>query len=124
MGGIQLAIRVELTDEMIADLWDAVWTSVEYGACSYWMEDVQWERDEETKAWTSFTVTDEDGNEYKIGPARIGWAFKDLVEGRIELGYPKRYLRSFLFDKDAGHIDVDAVDALVQAACFKQLVYG
>ena len=126
-----ITIEHPVDDTFIHDLWYAVWTMVEEGVCDYWIDpDYRINRnplDEDEVAFITISVPPEDGVQLRrsrIGAHEILWAFKDILEGRVKCGYPKRYLHDALVESDIGHIDGDAADVLLQVAAIGEITYG
>jgi hypothetical protein len=87
-------------------------------ACTYWADEIEVDGDD-------VRVLDADGIDHDTDKASIERAFTLIAEGRIDLwGEIRRYVESAIAENDLGWIDSYAADALLQVACFGEIIYG
>lgn len=68
--------------------------------------------------------TGKPGGNHVLHDDDIANAIARLWHGSIQCGYPRDYIIDAIADHDAGCIDADAADCILQAAAFGELVYG
>lgn len=121
-------LHAQLTDENITDMLDAAGYGIGYWA-------VRATVDEEARTYT--VLPQEDPNEDK-DPEPVVLTFDQIAEAFDKLlnndpaligGYVHRYFLYAYADRkaggiDAGHIDSEAADVLVQVAIWNEVVYG
>ena len=98
------------------------------GGINYWAElsGYKWEQDDQKNMTTArVSVKSHDGILYEVTPDVIQAGIDKVKSGVIELN--KDILKAILVAdviNDAGDIDSDAADCIVQAALFDKIVYG
>jgi hypothetical protein len=103
----------KLTADDLADIMDTAGM-----ACTYWADMIEVDGDD-------VRVLDVDGIDYDTDKASIEKAFTLIAEGRIDLwGEIRRYVESAIKENDLGWIDSYAADALLQVACFGEIIYS
>lgn len=115
-----IQVEVEITDRDVDDMM----VTAGFGAIDYWAE----LRHRGSK-WT--VVEQETNSRYILTRDQIREAFAKLANPRQQ--YCARYIHYYFVDAvrggnsdgiDAGCIDAEAADVLVQIACFDEIVYG
>ena len=103
----------KLSTDDLADIMDTAGMS-----CTYWADVIEVDGDD-------VRVLDVDGIDYDTDKASIEKAFTLIAEGRIDLwGEIRRYVESAIEENDLGWIDSYAADALLQVACFGEIIYS
>ena len=104
---------IKLTADDLADIMDTAGM-----ACTYWADEIEVDGD-------SVRVLDADGIDHDTDKTSIEKAFTLIAEGRIDLwGEIRRYVESAIAENDLSWIDSYAADALLQVACFGEIIYG
>lgn len=113
-------MTTQYTDQDIADI---LCTAIE-GGISYWVHsgkahrddagDYVWVRIVENGATAGTTCYHVDGAAIRRGIALI-------ITGQVKI---RSDIRAAVASGDAGNVDADAADCIVQAACFGDIVYG
>lgn len=93
-------------------------------AIGYWAEEA--EVDDSDDSAPTYTVACEDGTEiYPLDKGGLEQAIRFIVEGRVTVADDIRNdVTSAIKDNDLGYIDGYAADAIIQVACFGELIYG
>ena len=103
----------KLTADDLADIMDTAGM-----ACTYWADEIEVDGDD-------VRVMDADGFDHDTDKASIERAFTLIAEGRVDLwGEIRRYVESAIKENDLSWIDGYAADALLQVACFGEVIYG
>ena len=104
---------IKLSTEDLEDIMDTAGM-----ACTYWADVIEVDGDD-------VRVLDADGIDHNTDKGAIERAFALIAEGRIDLwGEIRRYVELAIKEDDLGHIDSYAADALLQVACFGEVIYG
>lgn len=75
--------------------------------------------------WEKNDDEDGPGNRHVLLRQDIVMGIARLLTGHVNVaGHIRQYIVNAVLDRDAVHIDVEATDAIVQAALFNELVYG
>lgn len=133
---ITIYINVELDDQFVMDV---LTTALESGWASigYWAIASEVKRTKELDV-TSFriglreAVGDETlddrmygGKTEEVGTEQIKIGMQKLIDGTVPLGARVRgYIVNAVLEGDAGHIDADAADAIVQAGLLGEIIFG
>lgn len=123
-------IKAVVTDENVDDMMDAAGYGTTYWAAS--------PRPEDHSPDAAFTIVlsaeESDSGErevYHLGRDDVRVAYGKLLD--LDQQYVNRTIHGYFIDSwrerdedgiDAGYIDSNAADVLVQVACFDQVVYG
>ncbi len=124
------AVRDTLTDQNAEDIID----TASYGGITYWAAQptaAEFASRPEGKTWTIVEDDEDravfhlDANDVRVAYSRLLDLDQSLVgpmiHGYIIDSYRNRTVEDGI---DCGDIDADAADAIVQVACFGELVYG
>jgi hypothetical protein len=105
-----------MNDEMVRDVVDVAGYAI-----GYWASKAELNGGIDT--FTTYTVTEaETGDEFVLTFQKIRSARARLLDGRIPVG---AYIKAMLVNNDdAGDIDGEAADYIIQAAAFGEVVYG
>ena len=104
---------IKLSTDDLVDIMDTAGM-----ACTYWADEIEVDGD-------SVRVLDADGIDHDTDKTSIEKAFTLIAEGRIDLwGEIRRYVESAIAENDLSWIDSYAADALLQVACFGEIIYG
>jgi hypothetical protein len=120
-----------MTDERKQFLNDVITTAVE-GGIGYWSQVSDYHWGDEIETTVRVHELDDDGTPDAIGvpitPAKIEDAIKLILTKDSHGDYIHSRIRSNIFEasaeNDAGDIDADLADIIVQIAMFGKLVYG
>lgn len=116
------SVTVSTTVILEDDFIDDVLVVATEGGSNYW-GDFAGER-------TLLTVTDTDGDEdyeHLLNFAKVRAAIRKLVNPAEDVNVnerTRRAIREAVVHQDAGMIDAELADVIVQIACFDELVYG
>jgi hypothetical protein len=120
---VAIGFTINVSDAFCADV---LCTALE-GGIGYWSVADQIKQ-AESGDYVSAVLEDAEGDEnwkHTIDYAAIRRGIKRALEPDFNLNRDtKGYIFSAITQQDAGQIDADAADAIVQAACFNTLVYG
>lgn len=128
-----ITIPITLTTEFLSDILTTAFDA-DFGGCWYWAEpyakkgdDDPWHIDADGNTWLSVTVAEKEASGDRRKAKRVDHAM--LVQGIKKLFEPgilpgRGDIRSAVQNLDAGHIDADAADVLVQLGFFGTTVYG
>jgi hypothetical protein len=120
---------VSITDENVQDIID----TAAYGGITYWaIEPSQTDFADAPEDAVATIKDGEDGKVYYLTAEQIRKAYRALLKNEPRLVGPEvhGYIKDSWTDRtpedgiDAGHIDADAADVIVQVACFGEIVYG
>jgi hypothetical protein len=115
-----LKIDCTLTPEHFEDIADTAGLVIGYWASSGSIELVDEDGDE-----IIYRIKEIDGGEYVLTRSDVEAALRDIIEGNVEVGASIREaVTAFAWDKDQGDLDVSQADAIIQVACFQEVVYG
>lgn len=125
---VEMKIVTPFTREEEIFLSDIITTAVE-GGTGYWasVSDYEWVMEGES-GWKPTTVILYDQEEDPDAPLALN--IEKVANGinMLIAGYPTRYVTDYtlkgLAALDAGEIDSDAADAIVQCALLGEIVYG
>jgi hypothetical protein len=120
-----------MTDERKQFLNDVICTAVE-GGINYWSQVSEYHWGDEIETTVRVHELDENGIPDAIGvpitPAKIEDAIRLILTKNSKDDYIHPRVRSQIFagsvENDAGDIDADLADIIVQFAMFGELVYG
>ncbi len=112
---MQVTLEFQLNHENFIDIIDTAC----YGAIEYWAEEVEY-------AAGKLSVSCEEGAEvHEIEMADMEKAIAKIMEGKVSISDSIRAdVTSAIREDDYGYIDSYAADAIVQIACFGEIVYG
>jgi predicted MarR family transcription regulator len=112
---MQVTLEFQLNHENFIDIIDTAC----YGAIEYWAEEVEY-------AAGTLSISCEEGAEiHEIEMADMEKAIAKIMEGRVSISDSIRGdVTSAIREDDYGYIDSNAADAIVQIACFGEIVYG
>ncbi len=132
-------MSIVFTIPMDPKVWDeiaaGILTTAAEGGIGYWADyEVTRFEDGPHKGWVkeihTFTDAEEGGafdnaKRSKVNEAGIYMAIKRILDGDVEIAsYNKEAIINAIMEKDAGCIDADAADVLVQVALFGEIVFG
>lgn len=136
---IEITLKHTLDDEFVSDILITAFDGG-VGACWYWCEpdrtDGSFLGTQESESldtqWTEcrIAVEDETGPEdavvrHTVNAEVIRLGIQRLLDrSDIVAPYIRDYVLSAVAEQDAGHVDAEAADAIVQAGLFDTLVYG
>jgi hypothetical protein len=123
MSNVSIGVTVSISDQTLIDMLDAAGYGIGYWASSM-------EVDEEGK---KVKVTEHDESVHEFDFDRVRWAFGQLAQPRQQ--HVNKQLWGYFMaavaecdektrEIDAGYIDSDAGDCLVQLAALGEIVYG
>lgn len=107
-------------------LQDVLITAVE-GGTGYWasVSDYHWDDDAPDTARATLHDMEEDDREHRVTIDTIASGVRRIVHGEVQLNLTLRTAITYgSLHNDAGDIDADCADAIVQAALFGEVVYG
>lgn len=116
---IHTTMKIEVAEQDVVDALDAAGYGIGYWASEALINDGQ-ER-------YQVTVQDEYVDALNGGPNPTEVSFSRIVQAMVELydeDVLRAELREFLFLGDAGELDSDAMDTVVQQAIFGKVVFG
>lgn len=131
----EVHVTLALTQEFLSDILVTAFDG-SYGGSWHWAAPVvrgtrsAWKVDKDTDTWLSVHITekfDEDeatqpGDTWKVDHAMLARGIQRLFTPGV---LPRRGdIRNAVLEQDAGNIDSDGADVLVQLAVFGELVYG
>lgn len=131
--GIKIDVEIELDRQFV---YDALTTSIEcgYNAVHYWGVVHKVERDSDLNVLRyglSLIEPIGDHNDEKIGSGvvvdsnTVQLGIQRLLDGSVPIDSIIRgYVFSAVIERDAGHIDADAADCIIQAGVFGELIFG
>ena len=111
---MQVTFEFQLTHENFIDVIDTACHSIDY-----WADEVDYDAG-------TLGVSCEEGTEiHEINRADIEKAMAKIIEGKASICDSIRAdVASAIKEDDYGYIDSYAADAIVQIACFGEIVYG
>ena len=112
---MQVTLDFQLNHENFIDVVDTAC----YGAIEYWADEVEY-------AAGTLSISCEEGAEvHDIEAADVAKAMIKIIEGKVSIcDSIKSDVTSAIKEDDYGYIDSYAADAIVQIACFGEIVYG
>lgn len=139
-----ITLKIELPDQFVGDV---MTTAVESGGYALWywegfnMVEINRARanpednnqniagvvlDDLTVYRIKFTVDHpQDNDEYIVEFSDVVTGIQWILDGTVPVTSDiVGYIAQAVAEKDAGHIDAIAADCIMQAACFKELVFG
>ena len=113
---MQVALTFELTSSDFADIIDTAGYAI-----GYWADEAEYDSVSDT-----YSVSCEEGAEiHTICKSDAERAMALIAEDRIDIaGDIRDDVMTAIREKDYSYIDGYASDAIVQVACFKEIVYG
>lgn len=125
-GGVRFTLHI---DRPVLDLIELVNQAYETPAIAYWVDETI-DKSRAPKGTYEFEYvykftikTDDDTYEINVNTIRDG--INAIVKGNVKVAdYIKDYILRYLTDGDLGHIDSDALDVIVQAGLFKDVIFG
>lgn len=118
------------TRNITAENVDDIMGTAAYGGITYWATDPPEAALEALPEGHHLIQEDEDGTRYHLTPAMIRRAIVEVAEGKHTnptiAGYVRSAFEGWTAEDgiDCGEIDADAADAIVQVACFGEVIYG
>lgn len=128
-----ITVEIELSDRFI---YDVLTTVVESGAIDYWASFSEVNREVDTQDVISAVIQDIDAEYHndrgepefaneELGYDQIVNGIQKLLDGTVPVAkYIRNYVDNGVRSDDAGEIDADAADAIVQAGVLGELIYG
>lgn len=116
-----ITIDFELTPDDFADIIDAAASTL-----GYWTKHVDFlEPYDANDPPSTLTIVDQEGDKHKITTVEIEKAMTAISNGDIDISLSiRQYIILAIKENDMGHIDSAAADAIIQVACFGEIVYG
>lgn len=115
-----LKFDCNLTTEHFEDIADTAGLIIGYWAESGSIELVDEDGDE-----IIYRVKEIEGDEYVLTRKDIESTLRDIIERKVEVSSDIREaVTAFVLDKDQGDLDSFQADAIIQIACFQEVVYG
>ena len=111
---MQVTLEFQLTQDDLDDIVDAACHGI-----GYWADEAEY-------STSLLSISAEEGAEiHEIGKADIEKAMASIIEGEVSISDSIRNdISSAIRENDYGYIDSYAADAIVQIACFGEIVYG
>jgi hypothetical protein len=111
---MQVTLEFQLTQDSLDDIVDTACHCI-----GYWADEADYDAG-------TLSISAEEGAEiHEIGRADIEKAMASIIEGKVSISDSIRNdVSSAIREDDYGYIDSYAADALVQIACFGEIVYG
>ena len=126
----RITLTHEVSDEFVRDVMTNI---IESGSTSYWGSYRRLRRDDQSEV-VSFEIAEDESVDDSDDPSDIEWHLferKDVVRGinaALADGHLADYIRGYLvrgvIEDDAGEIDGEACDVIVQIAVLGEIVYG
>lgn len=125
-----ITIQREMSEEFISDVLTTAFDG-NYGACWYWAEPIPgggWHIDGDG-TWRSVEILDREDDDGSQGPSTVDRdviekGIQAILDGELIADYIKQYVVRGVLGDDAGEIDAEAADAIVQVGLFDEIVYG
>lgn len=97
--------------------------------CVYspWFRDITYTGPDDARDGVNLCIEDPHGTgwkRYRADANLIALAIAEIWNGQHGNGYVAEYVRDAINEHDAGHIDADAADAIIQVATLREIVYG
>lgn len=126
---MKITVTRELTDEFVSDVLIVAFDG-SLGACWYWSKPAptQWLAVVDDK-WKQVLITEPESNE----PNKVLLVDESVVQRGIQLLIEHKvginndlfvHLMTAVLEGDAGEVDADVADCIIQAGLFGQIVYG
>ena len=123
---MKVTVEVEVTKEFCSD----VLIIASEGGLNYWAERVRVTDDADDQLRESISFIREDDESYPaerftVNHEDVVRGIQKLLNGEVHVNAAIReYIHRGVITNDAGNIDSDAADCIVQAAAFGDVVYG
>lgn len=116
-----ITIDLELTADDFADIVDAACMAI-----GYWARNTEFiEPYNENDPPSTLTVVCDEGRIHLLTAPLIEEAMSKIVENKIEVSNSTRNdVTRSIKENDMSYIDANAADAIIQVACFGEIVYG
>lgn len=115
-----LKLDCNLTPDHFEDIADTAGFGIGYWAESASIELVDEEGDE-----IIYRIRPVDGGEFVLTRGDIEATLRDIIEGRVDVSHAiQDAVTAYVLDKDQGDLDAVQADAIIQIACFQEIIYG
>jgi hypothetical protein len=113
---MQITINFNLTSDDFADIFDTAGYAI-----GYWVDEAEYDAVSEI-----YSLSCEEGAEiHTVCKSDAERAIALITENRVEISDNIRAdIMAAIKENDYGYIDGYAADAIIQVACFKEIVYG
>jgi hypothetical protein len=119
-----ITIDFEVTNTDFSDIVDTACNCIGF---IYWADEVEFdEPHDEGDLPARLSISCEDGEGiYEVTKADVEKAISLIIEGKVSICNSVRSdIESAIREDDYGYIDGYAADAIIQIACFGELIYG
>jgi hypothetical protein len=124
-----MQLKASITRELSVDFIDGIFVTAFEGGINYWCDHAVSQYEGEHVVSTKLHYKEDEDEpkttEVSVDTAAVVDALTKIIEGiyqcRVDL---REAITRAVFDLDAGNIDADCADVVVQYAAFKELVYG
>jgi len=115
-----IKVDCALSNEHFEDIMDTAGLII-----GYWAESASIEFIDEDSEELIYRVKELECTEYVLTKSDIETSLRDAIEGNaiVDPDIRDQFI-AFCFDKDQGDLDGFAADALIQLACFQEVIYG
>ena len=130
-------VKLELVKEVTRDFLDDVLVTAfdsQYGGCWYWAKPagrgwIQQDCGTEEQTWSGVEITWEEREEEGMDPVVVDHALlvtgiQRILDSKDIRKQIKELMETAVFQDDAGDVDADLADTIVQYALFGEGVYG
>ena len=117
-----ITIDLEVTNTDFSDIVDTACHCI-----GYWADETEFdEPHDEGDSPAKLSISCEDGEGiYEVTKADVEKAISLIIEGKVSICNTVRSdIESAIKEDDYGYIDGYAADAIIQVACFGELIYG
>jgi hypothetical protein len=117
-----IVLAFEVTNSDFSDIVDTACNCIDY-----WADEVEFdEPHDENDPPAKLSISCEDGEGiYEVTRIDVEEAMIRIVEGKVSVCNTVRSdIESAIREDDYGYIDGYAADAIIQVACFGELIYG
>ena len=123
-----VSLQHELSTEFLSDVLIAAFDGG-YGGSNYWLKSFDHLRkSEDGEQWLEVVVTPEDYDDpdapRSITHGDLARGIQTILDTRRTDWFIFEYVNAAVTEDDAGHIDAEAADVIVQYATFSEIVYG
>lgn len=130
MATLNIKIEVELDQEFISNVLITAFDG-NYGGCWYWADIAHgtWLRVDDSGEWLGCDIKPKDDepphSSYLVDHSTLQSGIDLILSGTVQISpVVKTYITRAIIDRDAGDIDSEAADAIVQVGLFGEIVYG
>jgi hypothetical protein len=121
---VKITVEVEVSEEFLLDI---ICTAAE-GGINYWAVEARNVKrgGRDGLDYLSFEVRPEEEKTWHlVNPAIIGQGIQLILSGKVKISSQiAGWIQQGVTEQDAGIIDADCADCIVQAGVFGEIVYG